>query len=613
MNLSFKYGRIWVICLPCTFFLLCVSGRAQQADVVYFNGKITTVWDQHPTAQAVAISGDRFVAVGSDTEVLKMAGAGARKIDLHGHSVLPGLIDGHVHPISAALSEIDGPVPVFHSVPEIQTYIRERAAKVGTDGVIFVPKVYSTRLMERRYPTRREIDEAAGAHDAAVDNGYAAVLSTSLLKRLGITRNSQQPGNGRIVKDANGEPTGLIVGAPQLLSPVRTARLVTPKDRLWALKTMLQRYNTVGITSIIDRGEAPEGFRTYQTLHDSGELSVRSYVTYLIKAQGTPDDVRREIEQFPFVTGWGDKWLRVGSLKTIMDGGILIGTAYLREPYGDHTQIYGFEEPGYQGVLSVSRQNIFAMADIADQLGWQMTAHVTGGGSLDILLDAYEAANKTKSIVDRRFTVTHANFPNQHAIQQAKRLGVAFDIQPQWLHLDGPAIQNTFGAERMKDFMPLRSLISAGIVVGGGSDHMIRLDPRLSTNPYHPFGAMWMAMTRRMADGNVFHPEQRISRMEALKMWTLNNAYLMFAENDVGSIQPGKLADMVIIFEDFANCPEENIKDIEPLETIVGGRLVYDRARRKARNSVSPARSIHPPAGSTSSLAEHPLCRTRTT
>jgi predicted amidohydrolase YtcJ len=547
------------------------------ADTIYYNGKIITMWDRHPTVQAVAIRGDRFVAVGTDTDVLKTARTGTEKINLHGRCVVPGLIEGHAHPIMAALSEIDGPIPVLHSVPEIQSYIREQAKKMPAGQIIFVPNVYATRLAERRYPTRQEIDQAAGGREAVVDNGYASVLDSILLKRLAITHETPQPPNGRIVKDRNGDPTGLIVGAPQLLGKVRESRPVTPKERVWALKSMLQHYNTVGITSIIDRLEGSDGFRAYQTLHDSGELSVRSYVTYLIQAQGTPADVRREIEQIPFVTGWGDKWLRVGSLKTIVDGGILIGTAYLRQPYGLHTQIYGFVDPGYRGVLYVPRENVFAMAQIADELGWQMTSHVTGGGALDILLDAYEAANRIRPIAGLRFTATHANFPDEHAIERAKRLGMTFDVQPAWLYFDGPAIKDIFGPERMKHFLPLRSLIDTGLVVGGGSDHMIRFDPRLATNPYHPFFGMWMAITRKMIDGNVLHPEQCISRFQALKMWTWNNAYLMFAEKELGSIEPGKLADMAVITKDFATCPEDDLKDIEALQTIVGGRVVYER------------------------------------
>jgi len=363
----------------------------------------------------------------------------------------------------------------------------------------------------------------------------------------------------------------------QLLGKLRATRPYTDEDRVWALRKMLQTYNSVGITSIIDRGEGPEGFRTWQKLHDAGELTVRGYVTYLIKAGGTPDDVRQEIEHIPFVTGFGDQWFRVGSLKTIADGGILIGTAYLREPYGEHTQIYGYVQPGYRGVLYVPPENLNAMAKAADDLGWQMTAHTTGGGATDVLLDAYEAADRIKSLKGRRFTVTHGNFPNQQAIARAKKLGIAFDIQPFWLYLDGPAIKDVFGPERMKHFQPLRDLFDAGIVVGGGSDHMIRFDPRLATNPYHPFLGMWISVTRKMVDGIVLNPEQRISRMEALKMWTWNSAYLAFDEKEKGSIEVGKLADLAVLTQDYLNCPEDEIKNIEVLRTVVGGKVVYER------------------------------------
>jgi len=257
----------------------------------------------HPRAQAVAIRGDRFAAIGTNAEVLKTAGPRTQKIDLAGKCIVPGIIETHVHRITAALAEIDGPVPLLHSVAEIQGYIRAQSAKLPPDRLIFVPKVHSTRLTDRRYPNRYEIDEAAPQREAMVDNDYASVLNSALLKRLGITRDTPQPANGRIVKDEKGEPTGLILGAPQVLGRLRGSRSYTAKERLWALKSMLQRYNSVGITSIIDRGEGPDGFRAYQTLRDTGELTARSYVTYLIQAQGTPAQVRDEIARIPFVTG----------------------------------------------------------------------------------------------------------------------------------------------------------------------------------------------------------------------------------------------------------------------------------------------------------------------
>jgi predicted amidohydrolase YtcJ len=560
--------------------LLSLPAFCQAPDFIYYNAAVITMSPAHPTAQAVAIRGDRFLAVGLNADILKTAGPNTQKIDLGGKCIVPGIIETHVHPITSALSEIDGPVPVIHSIGDLKDYIQTQDKKLPPERLIFIPKVYSTRLTEHRYPTRYELDQAApGTREVVADNGYAAVINSVLLKRLGITRDTPQPSNGRIEKDAKGEPTGLILGAPQLLQSVRTSRPVSAKDRLWALKNMLARYNSVGITSIIDRSEGPEGFRAYQSLYQSGELTARSYITYLIQAQGTPEQVRAEVEHIPFVTGWGDDWVRVGSLKTVADGGILIGTAFLREPYGPNTKIYGFVDPTYRGVLSVPKPNLFEMARAAAELGWQMTAHTTGGGATDALLDAYENANRTTPLQGRRFTVTHGNFPNAQAIQRSKKLGVVYDVQPAWLYLDGPAIKDIFGAERMKDFQPLRSLIDAGIVVGGGSDHMIRFDPRQATNPYHPFLGMWIAVTRKMVDGDVLNPEQRITRMEALKMWTLNGAYLTFEEKNKGSIEPGKLADLAVITKNYATCPEDEIKDIEALRTVVGGKIVYDRLR----------------------------------
>jgi predicted amidohydrolase YtcJ len=544
-------------------------------DTVYYNGNIVTMWSDHPVAEAVAIRGDRFVAVGSTADVRALAVPSTRQVDLRGRTVLPGLQDSHTHPISAALSEQDAPVPVMNSIPEILAQIRRLAAVMPPERVIFLPKVYSTRLAERRYPNRYELDEAAPDRAAMTDNGYASVLNSTALRQIGVGRDTPQPDNGKIIKDQKGEPTGLILGAPQLLGELRRSKPVTYDDMVWALKAMQKRYSAVGLTSTIDRGEGPEGFRVYQKLREQNELTVRSYVTYLIGGQGTPAQLRQEIERIPFVTGFGDEWFRVGSLKVVADGGILIGTAYLREPYGDNTGIYGYHDPAYRGVLSVPRENLAEMARTANRLGWQMTAHTTGGGATDALLDAYEAADRDKPIADRRFTVTHGNFPDPTAISRARRMGVAFDVQPAWLHLDGAAIKDVFGPERMRDFLPLRSLFEAGVIAAGGSDHMIRFDSRNAINPYNPFFGMWMAITRQTTDGAVLGADQTVSREQALRMWTLNGAWLTFEEKSKGSIEPGKLADMVVVSKDYLRCQIDEIKDIEALLTVVGGRVVY--------------------------------------
>jgi predicted amidohydrolase YtcJ len=554
---------------------LAFAGSAGAAELILHNAKVLTVDSKHPVAEAVAIEGNRFTRVGSNKDVLAAAKPGARKIDLGGRTVVPGLYDSHTHPIMAAMSEIDRTVPVMHTIAEIQAYIRKVAASTPADRVIFVPKVYATRLKEGRYPNRHELDEASPERLAMTDNGYASVLNSALLAKAGITKSTPEPSNGKIIRDAKGEPTGLILGATQLLGPLRAARMTNRQDRMDGLIKMQHAYNRAGITSTIDRSQSVDGFRIYEELKAKGLLTVRTYVTILITPAADLEKVRAQIRAIPFKTGDGDEWLKAGSLKTVADGGILIGTAYLREPYGEHTQIYGYTDPDYRGVLAVPRQNLIAMARAANELGWQMTAHVAGGGAIDALLDAYEAADKDKSILGRRFTVTHGNFPNAEARARAKRLGVVFDMQPAWHHFDGKSIEPVFGPARMRDFIPLRAMFDAGIVVAGGSDHMIRFDARNAINPYHPFFGMWMAVTRKTASGAVLGPEQRITREEALKMWTWNSAYLSFDENIKGSIEPGKLADLVVASKDYLSCPVDEIREIEPLVTMVDGRVVY--------------------------------------
>jgi hypothetical protein len=310
-------------------------------------------------------------------------------------------------------------------------------------------------------------------------------------------------------------------------------------------------------------------------------LTLRATLTYMIGIQGTPAQVRETIRAIPFVTGFGDDWVRIGAIKTILDGGILLGTAFMREPYGEHTEVYGFKDPEYRGVLQAPMENLIEMAKTADELGWQMTAHTAGGGAIDRLLDSYEEADKVKPVRDLRFTVTHGNFPDARAIQRAKKMGVIYDMQPAWLHFDGDALQHVLGPARMRDFIPLRSIMDAGVLVVGGSDHMIRMDPRLSLNAYHPFFGMWMAITRKTVAGAVLNPELRINRREALRMWTLNGAYGTFDEGKKSSIEPAKLADFAVIDRDYLECPEEQIKDIDILLTVVDGRVVYDRQASK--------------------------------
>ena len=543
------------------------------ADVLYYNGKIVTMWPERPVVESMTLAAGRILDVGTTQVVGRRAGPRTVQINLGGRTVVPGLIDSHVHPINAALAESDGEVPVLRSFEDIRAHVKRALGRLG--GLVLVPKVYSTRLEERRYPNRWEIDSYSADRPVMLDNGYAAVLNSAALRAAGISASTLDPANGKLIRNSQGEPTGLVVGARQLLAPLLKARTFGHEERVKALEAMQGAYSRAGLTSVIDRGQTPAGLRAYQELWRKGALSVRTYATRTVNAARPLGQVLAEIEGLGPVTGYGDEMFRIGSLKVILDGGILLGTAYMRTPYGDNTQVYGFEDSEYRGVLRIRPGDLLQIVRVAARLGWQMTAHTTGGGSTDILLDAYEEVNSEVPIKDRRFTLTHANFLSGESVRRAARLGVVADMQPAWYHFDGPALSHVLGSERMASLQPYRSIIDAGVVVAGGSDHMIKFDAREAINPYDPFLGMWVAVTRIAADGSVHNPEQRVSREEALRMWTWNSAYLSFEEDVKGSLEPGKYADFAILDRDILACPVEDLRETQILETVLGGRTVY--------------------------------------
>ena len=551
------------------------------ADVLYYNGNIVTMWPERPIVESMTVKADRILDVGTTQVVGRKAGPRTVQINLQGNTVVPGLIDSHVHPINAALAESAGEIPVLRSFGDIRAHVQQEL--VEREGLVFVPKVYSTRLEQGRYPDRREIDSYSGDRPVMLDNGYAAVLNSAALREAGITASTPDPVNGRLIRDGQGEPTGLVIGARQLVAPLLVAKTYSHDEEVQALEAMQQAYSRAGLTSVIDRSQTPAGLRAYQELWSKGALRVRTYVTRTVNAERPLDEVLAEIEGLGPVTGYGDEMFRFGSLEVILDGGILLGTAYMRAPYGENTQVYGFNDPGYRGVLRILPGKLRRIVGLAARLGWQMTAQTTGGGSTDILLDTYEAVSREVSIEDRRFALTSASFLSGEAIRRAARLGVAADMQPAWYHFDGPALSRVLGSERMAGLQPYRSIIDAGVIVAGGSDHMIKFDAREAVNPYDPFFGMWVAVTRIAADGSVHNPEQRISREEALRMWTWNAAYLSFEEDVKGSLEPGKYADFAVLDRDILTCPVEDLRETQVLETVLGGTAVFRKRLRAAQ------------------------------
>jgi len=563
--------------------LIATSAPAadQPADLFVTNGIVVTMDQVGTVAQAVAIRDGIVVAVGTNDEVRKLAGKGTRTIDAGGKLVVPGLIETHTHATGAARGEADQPFVQLGSIAEIQDWVRRRAKEVGPDEWIRLPRVDVTRIRERRLPTRQDLDEAAGGRAAVFNWQYAnkqvQVLNTAALRAAGITRDTKPPSGGKIHLDESGEPTGLLENAGALTSRFLPRRTVPEAEYLDSLERLLHHYNELGITSIFDRNSNPEGVRTYQKLKAQDRLTVRATVTIGLSTDGTVEGTEKAIKALPFHHGDGDDWVRVGLLKVGVDGGVLYGTAFMRAPYGpDSFSLYGFSDPTYRGDLRINAEKLKNIIRTGHRLGWQMSSHVTGDAGVDAVLDAVEAANADSPIAPKRYTLIHAYFPNPETAKRAARLGVCVDTQPAWYYKDGDALADALGATRLKSFIGLKTWQDAGVKTAINSDHMQGFGRATSLNPYDPFIAIYTAVTRKTESGLVIGPEERISRRDALRMVTLDAAWLSFDEDKKGSLEVGKLGDLAILSEDLLTCPEDRIREIRAVATVVGGKVVHE-------------------------------------
>jgi predicted amidohydrolase YtcJ len=546
-----------------------------EADLILHNGKIITVDEQFSIAQAVAVNKGRIVSVGSDAQVLAHRVPRTIVIDLRGKSVLPGLFDSHVHPIGAGLSESRQKLPDLGSYEAVQRYVRQRAKDTPKGQWIVVPRTFPTRLAERRMPTREVLDVAT-EHPVMFDASYVVIANSLALKVSGITRDTPNPLGGEIVKDENGEPNGILKNAQSLLKRSAATEKFTEAERLNALEGMLKMYAAAGLTSVLDRALTPDDIALYEKLRARGPLPVRVAMTWRMPTSGPTEELVRRIREAPYRADSTDDWLRFAVFKVTLDGGMTIGTAYQRQPYGPFgKQLYGKTDPQDRGQLFISPDKLAAIMKAAHAKGWSLTAHSQGGGAVDALLDAFEAVDREAPIAASRSHVMHASFQSPEAIARMKKMGVLADVQPAWLYHDGQALEKVFGDDGMKYFMPLRSYLDAGVKFAGGSDHMIGHNKNSAVNPYNPFMGMWTAVTRVNTAGHVSHPEQRIDRKDALRAYTIWGAYLQHDEKRKGSIETGKFGDMVIIDKDFMSCPESEIRNIQPLMTIVNGKILH--------------------------------------
>ena len=550
------------------------------ADLVVLNGKVLTVDAAFRVAEAAAIRDGVFVLVGTNEQARTLVGAHTRVVDAGGRTVIPGLIDSHVHALGVAESEARGAFRDLRTIAEILAFVREKAAAVPDGQWVFSPRVFPTRVAERRLPTRAELDEAAPRHPVVVDAAYAFMVNSAALKAAGIGPDTPSPPGGAIVKDGQGAPTGLLRNVGSLLDRYRAAG--RPEQLLPALEEVHRHYNAVGITSVIERAADLAGYRAYAQLHEQGRQRVRATVTLRVDSDGTVEGTEAFIRSLGLRFGDGDDRLRVGPLKVFADGGILAGTAFMREPYGPAAaSLYGVADPSYRGFLTIPADKIRNIMRTGHRMGWQMCAHVTGDAGVDAVLDAFEAADADRSIRDRRFTLIHAYFPTPDVARRAAALGVAVDTQPAWYYKDADALLPALGEPRLRPFLGLAEWLRAGVKVVLNTDHMFGVDPDHSLNPYNPFLTLATAVTRRTEGGQVIGPEQAISREDALRLMTANAAWLSFEETRKGSIEVGKLGDLAVLSDDYLACPPERIKEIRALVTVLGGTVVYEAQGRR--------------------------------
>lgn len=566
------------------FSLVVASSAVSAPSLILHHGRIVTVGGSSRVLQAMAVEDGRITALGTDAEVLPLRAVGTEVVDLQGSMVLPGLMDSHVHPASAAVFEFDHTVPDIPDIASLLGYIRSRAAVLPEGAVILVRQVFITRLKEQRYPTRRELDEAAPRHAVHFSTGPDSMLNSLALKLAGIDKNYQVPEGkvGAVERDAAGEPTGLL----RTLSPQFTGATPSPSrspnkaERAEWLKRLFTDYNRVGFTTVADRGASADSIAMYAALKEKGELTVRMRCSHTFPTGSLWPAVEKALDEIlasPLTQP--DSMLQIIGTKIWLDGGMLTGSALMQEPWGV-SSIYGITDPQYRGIQLVPTALLKRMVKKVAAGGLQFTAHSVGDGAVQTLLQTYaEVEKEVPTLRETRPCITHCNFMTAESIQLAAKLGAVVDLQPIWFHLDGHTLLRQFGMQRSARFQPLRQMVEAGIPVGGGSDHMQKIGSLRAINAYNPWLGMWIAVSRqcRFLD-EPLHPESALTREEALRMYTLENAKVLLLEKECGSLEVGKRADFIQVDRDILHCPLPDLKETQVRATWLNGKQVFSAA-----------------------------------
>ena len=565
------------------FALLAFSCALHAAPaLILHHGKVITVDKESRIAEAIAIDGEgRITAVGSNDEILALKSATSELVDLNGKTLLPGLMDSHVHP-GAAMIEFDHEIPTMETIADVLAYLSSRV-KVSQPGeLISVRQIFITRLEEKRYPTRAELDRIAPNNPVVFSTGPDSMLNSLALKLGGYSRNYKVPkGSAGVMEiDANGEPTGLLRSLSHNVKASTAVKSPTAEDTYRRTVELFHDYNSVGLTTVADRDSSFKQIELYQKMLTKNELTVRMRPSPGIPSMSLWPACEKAIDeviQHPLTKE--DPMLQIIGTKVYLDGGMLTGSAWMLEPWGI-SEAYGISDPQYRGVQKITAERLKQLVEKVTAAGLQFTAHSVGDAAVQLLIDTYEAVDgqNAGSVRAARSSVTHCNFMHPDSIAKAAKLGVCIDLQPIWLHMDGRTLMGHFGEKRMERFQPLRACFDQKVVVGGGSDHMQKIGSFRSINPYNPWLGMWTAITRkaRKLDQPV-HIENALTREEALRLYTINNAFLLKTEHNTGSLESGKLADMILLDRDPLTCPIDDLVQTQVLKTWLGGKAVFEK------------------------------------
>lgn len=534
-------------------------------DLILSQGRIFTLDAENTIAQAVAVKDGRILAVGGNAEIEALAGPGTQRLVLGGRAVIPGFFDSHNHllEVGTKLSQIR--LDECQSPEEMMERVRERASVTPPGEWIIGQGWNEGNFPGGRLPTRHDIDPATSEHPVVLRRFFNVdVVNSYALRLAGITRHTPDPEGGRIERDADGEPNGLLRASAKAL----VERLI-PRPTLEQMKQSLrlacQEMHRFGITSVIEPGLRPEEIRAYQSLYRDGELSLR--VNLMPSWHGFLDDEEEEqldyrARELGIYSGLGDEWLRIGALKMAIDGGTTPHTAYMYEPYEGETEVLAFHR------LKVDALHRYFRT--AQELGWDVGIHCCGDHAQDLAADTFAQVAREVPRPDARHSIIHAYFPTPKALAQMAEYHIAAVLQPTFIYWEGDLLFRDVGERRAQNYKPARQYLDHGIVVTASSDVT-------STVSANPFIALYALVTRKNRLGQLIAPQEAISREEALRAYTVAGTWLTREEHLKGTIEVGKLADLAVLDRNYFTVSDEEIKDIQVEMTIVGGQIMWKR------------------------------------